>query len=433
MMRNTLLIFRQEIYQTLRSPGYVIFSYILPVVAVMILLGIQFIRGRSEDHTGETSNTPARFEMEIEGFVDQSGLIRLLPASIAPERLLRFENEDQAKKALEAGEITAYYLIPPDFLQRGEVYYVYPNTRSYLEDGQPWVMSWTLTLNLLEGDTELADRVWNPVKEVTATNLTSQPGTPSGEDCSRPGASCKSNDLVRYMPSIMVALFFVAFMTSSSRLFNSIAMEKENRVIEVLMLSTSPRQLLAGKTLGLGTAGLIQTVFWLGAIYLSFNRGSATLRLPEGFVFPASLLFWGLVFFLGGYGLYASLMAGAGALSPKMKEAGVANYIALFPLFFGYVFGLMAPLAKAADSTFLVFLSIFPLTSPVVMIMRLTNSIVPVWQLAFSILLLFITAYYALRSAAAMFHAQNLLTGQPFLLRQYFGAMVGREKKETFQ
>ena len=86
----------------------------------------------------------------------------------------------------------------------------------------------------------------------------------------------------------------------------------------------------------------------------------------------------------------------------------------------------MAPLAKAADSAFLVFLSIFPLTSPVVMVMRLTNGAVPLWQLLLSILLLFVTAYYALHSVAAMFHAQNLLSGQPFSLRRYFGALVGR-------
>jgi len=225
---------------------------------------------------------------------------------------------------------------------------------------------------------------------------------------------------------IMVAIFFVAFMASSSRLFNSIGTEKENRTLEVLMLSLSPRQLLAGKTLGLGIVSILQTILWVGAIYISFNLGGSTLRLPENFVFPADILIWSLVFFLGGYGLYASLMAGAGALVPKMKEAGVANYIATFPLFLGYAFGLMAPLAKAADSAFLVFLSLFPLTSPIVMVMRVTASTVPLWQLLLSTLLLFVTAYFTLRAVADMFHAQNLLSGQPFSVRRYLGALVGR-------
>ena len=160
-------------------------------------------------------------------------------------------------------------------------------------------------------------------------------------------------------------------------LFNSIGAEKENRTIELLMLSINPRQLLSGKTLALGIAGLVQTVVWLAAIFILFNLGGSTLSLPEGFRFPVGIVIWSLVFFIGGFALYASLMAGAGALVPRMKEAGIANFIAMFPLFFGYMFGIMAPLAEATGSTFLVFLSIFPLTSPVVMVMRLTDGLVP--------------------------------------------------------
>jgi ABC-2 type transport system permease protein len=428
VMRNTLLVIRHEVWKTLRSAGYVIFAFVIPVVVVLILAGMKSLQGRAGELEETTSSLTTQFEMEVEGYVDQSGLIRLIPDNIPANRLLGLDGEEQAQLALASGEISAYYLIPPDYIQHGKVYYVYPNTRSYLNDGQSWVMARTLLFNLLEGDAALTDRVWDPVWEVTATSVDSQnqAGVPSGEDCSRPGGACESNDLVRYMPSIMAAIFFMAFMTSSSRLFNSIGAEKENRVIEVIMLSVSPRQLLAGKTLGLGSVGLLQTVAWMGAIYFSFNLGGSTLSLPENFAFPAEILIWSLVFFLGGYGLYASLMAGAGALVPKMKEAGAANYIAVFPLFIGYVFGLMAPLAEVSSSPILVFLSIFPLTSPIVMVMRLTDNSVPVTQLITSISLLLVTAYFSLRAAAAMFSAQNLLSGQPFSLRRYFGALAGR-------
>jgi ABC-2 type transport system permease protein len=367
-------------------------------------------------------------ELAIEGYVDESDLIRRIPEDIPEDHLLSFKNEEEAQLALESGEISAYYVIPQDIVERGRVFYVYPNTRSYLEDGQPWVMGSTLTFNLLEGDAGLTDRILYPVWDVTVSSIAPQAGagTETGEDCSRPGTSCVSYDLIRFMPSIMVVIFYMVFMMSSSMLFNSIGTEKENRVIEVLMLSVSPRQLLAGKILGLGIAGLLQTILWLGAIFISFNLGGTIISLPENFKFPVDILIWSLVYFFGGYGLYASLMAGAGALVPKMKEAGVANYIAVFPLFFGYAFGLMAPLENAAGAPFLVFLSIFPLTSPVVMVMRLTNGVVSFWELILSIGLLFVTAYYALNAAAAMFHAMNLLSGQPFSLRRYFGALVGR-------
>jgi ABC-2 type transport system permease protein len=423
-MANTLLVMRHEITKTLRSPGYVIFAFILPVLAVLILLGVKIAGGRSGGEVPATSSPPSCFEMAVEGYVDHSGLIQELPNNIPSHRLMGYSTEEMAQEALADGLITAYYLIPTDFLDQGRVYYVYPDGRSYLDDGQSWVMNWTLVFNLLGGDAKLAESVWNPIQDVMATPVTTQTATPTGEDCSRPGAACRSNDLVRYMPSFMVALFFATFMTSSSMLFNSIGVEKENRMLEVLLLAISPRQLLAGKTLGLGAAGLLQAVLWLAAIYICFNLGGATLRLPAGFEFPLEILAWGLVFFLGGFGVYAGMMAGAGALVPKMKEAGAANYLVMVPLFIGYAFGLMAPLADTADSALLIALSFFPLTSPVVMMMRVTNGSVPIWQMFLSAAMLFGLAYYLMCAVAAMFHAQNLLSGQPFSLSRYIGIMI---------
>lgn len=287
-------------------------------------------------------------------------------------------------------------------------------------------MKWTLLVNLLDGDMQTASLIWNPVWNLEEYSINQQPQAAilPGEDCSRPGFACESNDLVRYMPAIMVAIFCIAFMVSSSMLFNSVGNEKENRTIEVLMLSINPRQMLAGKTLGLGIAGLIQTTVWLCTAYILFNGGT-TLSLPENFTFPIDILLWGLVFFLGGYALYASLMAGAGALVPRMKEAGIANFIAAVPLMIGYVVGLTAPLAGATNAALPVFLSFFPLTAPVVMVMRLTDSLVPLWQLLLSAALTYISAYLALRTVAAMFHAQNLLAGQPFSIKRYVMVLLG--------
>ena len=426
-MQKVMLIMRNELKKTFRSAGYIIFAFVIPVVAVLILVVIN-IFSQSSSGEGEITTGTSSVGLAVEGYVDQSGLIQAIPDDIPRDHLMAYENEDSAQQALAAGEISAYYLIPQDYVQSGEVFYVYPDDRSYLEDGQQWVMSWTLTYNLAGGNHPLADIVWNPAMQVEETRLTSssQPAGPTREDCSRPGFACESYDLIRYIPSILVAIFYITFMSSSSMLFNSIGTEKENRVIEVLMLSISPRQLLAGKTLGLCIASLLQTVAWLGAIYASFTLGKPIFNLPENFAFPMEILVWGLAFFLGGYGLYASLMAGAGAMVPKMKEAGIANFLAMIPLLFGYIFGLLAPLADASQSSFLVFLSFFPLTSPVVMIMRLTDSVVPLWQPLLALILVYLTAWWALRASADIFRAQNLLSGRPFSVKSYLMALIGR-------
>ena len=424
-MNKTILIMRQELRTIFSSKSYIFFAFGIPILALLILTVVRISQGRSGNDNVATINTPEELILETEGYVDQSGLVHAVPKEFS-DSLLAYETEEQAQAALLADEISSYYIVPPDYLEQGEIFYVFPDDKPFTLDDQKWIMQRTMTFNLLGGDPDLANRAWSPIWEVQMVKISPQvqTGTVVEEDCSRPGSACYSNKFIRLIPSILVVIFYIAFMSSSSMLFNSIGTEKENRTIEVLMLSISPRQLLAGKTLGMGLAGLLQTMTWMASIYISLNQGGSTLSLPEGFKFPFDILAWSVVFFLGGFAFYASLMAGAGAMVPNMKEAGVANFIAIIPLLFGYIFGLIAPLANLADSAVMVFLGIFPLTSPVVMIMRLTDTVVPLWQVFLSAVFLFASAYYALLVAAAMFKTQNLLSGQPFSVRRYLKALV---------
>jgi ABC-2 type transport system permease protein len=426
-MQKTFLVMRQELMSTFSRVSFLVFAFGIPILVILVLGTVKLIQSRSPQSPEARTTSQSASQLETEGFVDHSGLIHIISDDFK-DFLIPFEKESQAVDALQNGDISAYYVIPEDYLTRGEVEYVYPDGKSFLSDGQQWVIKWILNLNLLGGDIDLADQVWNPVWQLDITQFSeeSQSLAASGDNCSRPGEACESNELIRLIPSLMVIFFFMSFMSSSNMLFSSIGVEKENRTIELLMVSITPRQLLTGKTLALGIAGLTQTTVWLTSIYILFNLGGNTLNLPNEFLFPAGILLWGLFFFIGGFGLYASLMAGAGALVPKMKEAGIANYLAIIPLFIGYAVGLLAPLGGFSDSGLLVFMSFFPFTSPVVMIMRLTDGLVPIWQVIISLGILFVTAYYALRMVAAMFHAQNLLSGQPFSVKRYFRALVNR-------
>jgi ABC-2 type transport system permease protein len=422
-MKKILLIIRQEIITTFSRPSFLIVAIGIPLLGVLILGGVKVIQNRSDD-PDKISDPPAdEWQMEIEGYIDQADLIQVIPPDLPEEHLISFENEEQAKQALAAGKISAYYIIPADFIEEGEILYVFPEFRPLIDDGQKWVIRWTLLVNLQGGDLDAANRIWNPVGRLDERVITpsAEVEIPDADEaCSRPGSNCRSNDLVRYIPSLIAALFYISFMFSSTMLFTSVATEKENRTLEVLLLSVSPRQLLAGKTIGLGISGLIQTTVWLGAVYTIFNLGGSTLNLPENFTFPADILIWSLVFFLSGFGVYASLMAGAGALAPKMKDAGGANFIVMSPLLLGYLVGIMAPLAESADAALPIILSFFPLTSPIVMVMRLTDSVVPLWQILVSAGLLIATNIVINRATASIFKAQNLLSGEPFSPRRYF-------------
>lgn len=422
-MKKIGLIIRQELINTFSRPSFLIVAVGIPLLSALIFGGVKLVQSRSAEGEASSSGTAEEWEMEYEGYIDHSGLIEVIPPDFPEGHLIPFQNEDLAQEALAEGKIAAYYIIPADYIEKGEVIYVFPESRPLIEDGQKWAIQKTLLVNLLGGDLEKADQIWNPVWRLDERNITPPPGgesTAAAEACSRPGSACQSNDLVRYIPSLMAALFYISFMLSSTMLFSSVGTEKENRTLEVLLVSISPRQMLTGKTIGLGLAGLIQTLLWLGTVYTIFSLGGSTISLPENFSFPLSIIIWSLVFFLGGFGMYASLMAGAGALVPKMKEAGSANFVVLSPLLIAYMIGIMAPLAESAEALLPVVLSFFPLTAPILMVMRLTNGFVPLWQLIVSAVLIVAANVLIMRATARMFQAQNLLSGQPFSLKRYY-------------
>jgi ABC-2 type transport system permease protein len=160
----------------------------------------------------------------------------------------------------------------------------------------------------------------------------------------------------------------------------------------------------------------------LGAVYLVFKIGGATLSLPSGFSLPISLLVWGLIFFVLGYAIYATMMAGAGALTPKLTQSTSVFFIVSSPLMISYVFSIM--LAMRPHSPLAVALSIFPLSAPIMMITRLTVGNVPLWQPIVAAVLSIIMAVFIIRAVARMFRAQMLLSGQTFSIQRYMKALI---------
>ena len=160
-MNKTLLVLRHELTTTFRRRSFLIMALGLPLIAIVVFAVLTFLRSDTEG-SASPSPTPDRPEIQVEGYVDQSGLIRTIPDTLPPDHLLAYADEDQAKLALASGEIAAYYIIPADYVETGEVFYVYPDTTPLLSDGQEWVMLRTLLENLV-GDAELAQVVWDPI------------------------------------------------------------------------------------------------------------------------------------------------------------------------------------------------------------------------------------------------------------------------------
>ena len=252
------------------------------------------------------------------------------------------------------------------------------------------------------------------------------PDTEATGECTTAGYTCDSNPFIRMLPMFVLILFFVFISTSAGLLLRSVSTEKQNQTMETLLLSLDSQELLSGKVIGLGLLALFQMLLWFGTGFIIMKIGGGTLNLPPGFELPASLLVWAVILFIGGYAIYASLMAGLGALVPDIKASSQASFIVMFPLLIGYFLSILPPVQEAPHGLLATVLSIFPFSAPTVMMMRLTVGGVPTWQLILTAVLLFITAILVVRAVSKMFHAQTILSGQPFSPKRYINTLIGR-------
>ena len=337
-----------------------------------------------------------------DGYVDESGLISLVPTGVSDAELLAFDDEISALGALDNGDIQGYYLIAEDYLQTGTVTYVGSDFNPFSASAGTGILDWVLTVNLLDGDTTLANRVSN-LFDLQVTVL--EPLSDRDQD----------NPLSFFLPYGVTFMYYMIILMSASLLLNSVTKEKENRMVEIMMSTTTPRQLLTGKFVGLGLIGVLQAVLWVGTGFILLRLSGSTFQLPEEYLLPASVLIWGLIFFLLGYAVYASLMAGVGALVPNLREASQVTLIVIAPLLLPLM--MISVLVREPNGTLAVILSLFPLSAPVSMMTRLAAAEVPLWQILLSITLLAVTALLIMRTVAKMFRAQTLLSGQSFSIK----------------
>jgi ABC-2 type transport system permease protein len=410
-MNKTWLVMRNEILINVTRRSWLLLTVGVPVVLVLVMLARPLLTGGAPPAAGASASPASQEELKVEGYVDHSGLIRNIPTDIG-DKLLAYADEGSAREALDAGDITAYYIVPEDYVEKGEFVYVYPDLSGFTPKGQSWVMRWALLVNLLDGDVERARQIWNPM-DLKVTALTTE---------ARREVGLGAAYWISYATGMVL---YVVIIMSSSLLRQSMGNERKDRVQEVLMLSVSPRQMLTGKLLGLAIVGLLQTAIWAGAAYAMMRLGGQTLNLAADAQLPFSVVAWSVVFFALGYAVYASLLGGVGALAgPNRMGSSSADFVIIWPLIIPIFF--MMFLIENPNGMLAVVLSLFPLTAPVAMMTRLAAGGVPLWHPILAAALMAVTAYFVMRAVARVFHTQMLLSGQPFTVKRYFAALLGR-------
>jgi ABC-2 type transport system permease protein len=409
-MNKTWFVLKNEVIRIVSRKSFILTLVLIPLVSFLVIWGIGKIRGTQTENAIANMFFDNSNQSKLEGYIDYSGLLDNAEASLK-ERFSHYDDEESARVDLEAGKIAAYYVITAGYVETGKVFYYRPDFNPLAAFEEASDLRKALQNSLVNGDETLTERLSKPMvlerKYLKPQNLRDE-----------------DNLMTFFLPYGVTLLFYMIVMTSSSMMLSSVSDEKQNRVMEILMSSVKPIQLLTGKIIALGLIGLLQSLVWGGAGLLLLRLSGQTFNLPENLQLPPQMLAWFVVFFVLGYAIYASLLGGLGALVPNIKEASQVTFILLAPLIVPLM--MIGVLINRPNSLPSVILSLFPLSSPMAMMTRLATTDVPGWQVGLALVLLAATSVLTVRASAGMFRAQNLIAGQKADIKTFFLALIGK-------
>ncbi|MEJ2010173.1 MAG: ABC transporter permease [Acidobacteriota bacterium] len=226
----------------------------------------------------------------------------------------------------------------------------------------------------------------------------------------------KSKDNTFAIAIIAGMVLYMTLMVYGMSTMHSVMEEKSTRVIEILVSSIKPFDLLAGKIVSVAAVALTQYLVWavtIGVLFAS-AAGFAKLLRPgataPSISLPPDLLIYLVIFFLSGYFLYAALYAAAGAIVSTDEEARHVQMPLTLLILCSFL--LFNVILNDPNSTLSVVLSILPFLSPILMTLRIAIETPPFWQIALSLTLSIVTTIEVIRISAKIYRVGILMYGK---------------------
>jgi len=416
---NAWHIARREYLTRVRSRSFFIVTLVLALVGVglaMLPLGIRMLEGENQRHLAvylPDASVPAATATALEAVLDSAS------GTDGPDYVVTTVDDPQAARAeVRDGALDGVLTIARD--DGGDLSYVL-YTDEGLTGGTPTAIR-TAVYQVSVGDRLQRAGVGAEAGQILApAPVEIEQSDPSANDP-------EENFGARYLFAMaLVILTFMAVITYGTWVASSVAEEKSSRVMELLITAATPRQLLGGKVLGTGAAGLTQYLVVVVASILGFAvqrvladrlYGSGGNQI-EG-IDLAVLLPFG-IFFLAGFMLYATLYAGLGSMANRQEEVqqvtGPMIFIGMIGYFAAFI-GLNTP-----DAAWIQALSLVPFFSPYLLPARTILSSVAPWEWAVAAIAMAVFLVAALSIASRIYAAGVLLYGQRPSLRSMFRAV----------
>jgi ABC-2 type transport system permease protein len=392
-VRNAALIAAREYRQHVRGTGFRVMTA-LGFVVILVLAFVPAIFDAIES-SGQRTVAVVDLQNRLAPAL-RSALTGRLPNGEHSIEVAAVESEESARRGVRSGEYDGA-LIPEEgssFVYRSE------RPGGEVEQLRRALAAISARQRLLEAglSEEQLERAFRaPPVEVVAT-----------------GEAATGEEFVRayWLVYALTFLLYLTVIQYGSMVSTGVIREKSSRITEIMVSSVRPFEQMAGRICGVGLVGLTQYAFWIlaGAITLAMDRFRGAGSGPDLAAVSPGTLFLFVVFFLLGFLLYATLLAGLGSLVSRMEDATQLQ----MPVYLLLIAGFLLTTASAAnpDGALAVWSSYIPFFSPLVMFARTELGSPAPWEVALSILVLALSALAATWIAARIYRTGVLLYGK---------------------
>jgi ABC-2 type transport system permease protein len=415
-MHNTWLVLRREYLVRVRSRAFVAFTVLIPLFMYAIIIlptKLMTMKPSGVRHVVVVSGNSEFAQRVVKEFTDKKGDKSANAAKdndelIAPkytatiEPSLTDETHKKLNTQIDAGTLDGYLWLEPDVVTTRKFKYYTKNASDFVEtEGMRSAVRLALTRMGLANVGVNGNQVEELLKGVDIDTLRVEKGK----------VSSSGGMMGFFLPLTLMMMIYMTVIIYGVAVMRSVIEEKTSRVVEVLLSSVSSMELMAGKILGVGAVGLTQVLIWatFGAVIGSPMILAAKSMMKDVHL-PIAAIIAFPTFFVLGYLLYSTMYAAVGAMVNSDEEAQQMQWPVLAPLVSCAVFASMV--IRTPNSPFAQALSMFPLTSPIIMFVRITVATPPAWQIALSVGLLIATIYGMVALCSRIYRVGILMYGK---------------------
>lgn len=397
-MRNIWLVAQHEFLTNIRKRSFLFAVFGVPILMCAIFAVTIFVQIAAEE-TGLVADSI--------GYVDQANVIDL-----ENEQFLMFEDIDLATLALDNEEIDTFFVITPLYLQTGDVrLYSYGQVSEETRDAIEVFIVENLTSNISSDIPP--ERLIDPINADIYVESLQRELTFEGVIG------------LFLTPIIFAVVLLMALQLSSTFLMAGVIEEKSNHIMEILITSITPYQLLSGKLLGLGALGLIQILIWIAVGLVGATFGG-NIEFLSGIILPFDFVIVVLIYFILTYFLSSSLLAGIGAVVGSEQEsrtiAGVVSMLTTIPIFFAGI------LITNPESPIFTVLMYFPFTAGMTYMMKYPFVPISLPEVLISLSILAVSTALVTWAAAKVFRWALLLYGKNPSIMTLFRVITGNQE-----